>query len=365
MQKTVSASRSVVADAYGRPLRDLRIAVTPECNLDCFFCHMEGASRAGPWRPGSWTPVMTVEDYDIIGEAASRLGVDSFKLTGGEPLIRSDIDSIVEVLSSYGEVSMTTNGILLPLKARSLVNAGLSRVNVSIHSLDDKIYEGITRRRVLKAALSGVKAALSVGLRVKVNMVLLKGVNEADFWRLLDMACEWGFDLQVIELHPAGRGAEVAGKYRRPLDYIEERLSSQAVRVETGRLHNRRVYRLPSGVRVYIVDPVENPLFCMGCYRVRLTWDGRILPCIYWKGRTPNVVDALKSEGSREEKVERVMWVLLKANTLRRPTFLFGPGREPPVNGARLRPLRVSLPSRSRVLVEGVDGITGLQTVYR
>ncbi|BAN89841.1 GTP 3',8-cyclase MoaA [Aeropyrum camini] len=338
-----------VVDAYGRPLRDLRIAITPECNLDCFFCHMEGATESGPMRPGSWSPVLSVEDYDIIGEAASRLGVDSFKLTGGEPLIRGDVEKIVAVLAKYGEVSMTTNGILLPLKASSLRRAGLARVNVSLHSISEEVYEKITRRRAVKLALKGVEAALKAGLRVKVNMVLLRGLNEGEFWRILRLAEDLGFDLQVIEVHPAGRGRRVLSSFRRPIDVVEERLSSMAMAVETGRLHNRRVYRLPSGVRVYLVDPVENPVFCMGCYRVRLTWDGRLLPCIYWKGPYPNVAEALRRGGSRGEKVWRVMKVLLEANALRRPTYLFrlGDGQEPPRIGNR-RGLRLALPGRAK-----------------
>ncbi len=357
--------KAVIADAYGRPLKDLRMAVTPECNLDCFFCHMEGASQSGPEKPGSWKPVISAEEYGIIGEAASLLGVGSFKLTGGEPLLREDVEEIVENLAVYGEVSMTTNGILLPVKARGLARSGLARVNVSIHSLESHVYERITRRRVLGLALKGIEAALNAGLGVKVNMVLLKGVNEDDFWRLLQLAEELGFDLQVIELHPAGRGAKVAGRYRRPLDAIEEKLSSMAVALETGRLHNRRVYRLSRGVRVYIVDPVENPIFCMGCYRVRLTWDGRILPCIYWKGRTPSILEALKSGLSREERVLSVAQVLIEANILRRPTFLFGPDREPE-QGSDGRGLRIGVPSRSKArrVLEGLRGITRPKVVY-
>ena len=345
-----------LVDAYGRPLKDLRLSVTPECNLDCFFCHMEGLTSSGPVRPGAYArmggELLSVDDYYVLSAAASQLGVETYKLTGGEPLVREDVEEIVRVLSerSY-EVSMTTNGTLLPLKARGLAESGLSRVNVSIHGMDLKVYRAIMGRPLLDLALKGVDAALEAGLGVKINFVLVKGVNEGHFWRLLGYAESRGVDVQVIELHPAGRGAKVAGSYRRPLDHIKPKLEAQAVREEKGRLHNRTVYVMPSGIKVYLVDPVYNPRFCEGCFRLRISWDGSILPCLYWKGPRPSILPALRSQASFEEKVEMVKEVLVKANWLRRPSAFYGPGRERPL--AASRPgggLRIRHPSKSSSL---------------
>lgn len=338
----------VLVDAYGRPLKDLRFSVTPECNLDCFFCHMEGLTSRGPVRPGMYSKMggelLYPEDYRLVGIAARELGVSSFKLTGGEPLIREDIAEITRALSETGcEVSMTTNGTLLERKAHELAGAGLSRVNVSIHGLSREIYEKILGRPTLDQALRGVRAALEAGLRVKINYVLVHRLNEGEFWKILDLAEDWGVDVQVIELHPAGRGAKVAREYRAPLRVIEEGLLKASVRVLRGRLHNRRVYELGSGVRVHIVDPVDNPHFCEGCYRLRVSWDGSLLPCIYWKGRRPSLLPALRSGGSVEEKLAKIKEALVEANRLRRPTYFYGVGRDAQPRSLTGR-LRISVP---------------------
>jgi cyclic pyranopterin phosphate synthase len=248
---------------------------------------------------------------------------------------------------------MTTNGTLLEGLAGRLAEAGLRRVNVSIHGLEAKTYARIMGRPLLDRAMRGVRAALEAGLGVKINFVLVRGVNEGDFWRMLSLAEKLGVDVQVIELHPAGRGEKVAGSYRRPLDEIKPKLEAVAVRVERGRLHNRPVYVLPSGVRVYLVEPTGNPVFCQGCERLRISWNGEILPCLYWRGRRPSLLPALRGPGSFEEKVARVAAVLAEANTLRRPTAFYGPGREPPSgDGARLGRLRH--PSRRRIVEEAL-----------
>ncbi len=353
------AGGPVLADAYGRPLKDLRLSVTPECNLDCFFCHMEGLTSRGPLRPGMYArmggELLTPEDYLVIAEAGRRLGIESYKITGGEPLVRPDIVEVVEALaSSGGEVSMTTNGTLLEDLAARLAEAGLSRVNVSIHGLQLKTYTAVMGRPLLPRALRGVKAALSAGLGVKINFVLVRGLNESDFWRLLDFAERNGVDLQVIELHPAGRGAKVAGRYRSPLEEIKSKLEAMAVKVTRGRLHNRPVYLLPSGVKVYIVEPTGNPVFCQGCERLRISWNGEILPCLYWKGERPSLLPALRRASTFEEKVERVAEVLALANTLRRPTAYYGLGRDAPAT-ARRGGLRISHPSRARIVRAAVE----------
>ena len=356
-------AKPVLVDAYGRPLKDLRLSVTPECNLDCFFCHMEGLTSRGPLRPGTYLKMggelLTPGDYEVIAEAGRRLGITSYKITGGEPLVRPDIVDVVESLSrSRGEISMTTNGTLLDVYAARLVEAGLRRVNVSIHGLQLKTYTAVMGRPLLERALRGVKAALEAGLGVKINFVLVRGLNEADFWKMLEMAEEMGIDLQVIELHPAGRGAKVVSSYRSPLEEIKGKLEALAVRVERGRLHNRPVYVLPSGVKVYIVEPTGNPIFCQGCERLRVSWNGELLPCLYWKGRRPSLLPALRSPAGFEEKVRMVAAILAEANTLRRPTAYYSPKNGVVAKSPR-GALRLSHPSKNKIVREALKAASG------
>ncbi|MCE4611263.1 MAG: GTP 3',8-cyclase MoaA [Desulfurococcales archaeon] len=355
--------KPVLVDAYGRPLKDLRLSVTPECNLDCFFCHMEGLTSRGPLRPGTYLKMggelLTPGDYEVIAEAGRRLGIASYKITGGEPLVRPDIVEVIEALArSRGEISMTTNGTLLEAYAFKLADAGLKRVNVSIHGLQLKTYTAIMGRPLLERALKGVKAALEAGLGVKINFVLVRGLNEADFWRMLEMAEDMGIDLQVIELHPAGRGAKVVGSYRSPLEEIKSKLEALAVRVERGRLHNRPVYVLPSGVKVFIVEPTGNPIFCQGCERLRISWNGELLPCLYWKGGKPSLLPALRSSVGFEEKVRMVAAILAEANTLRRPTAYYSPSNSPRASTPR-GSLRLGHPSKARTLRIAMKAVNG------
>lgn len=343
------ASEPLLRDAYGRPLEDLRVLVTPECNLDCFFCHMEGSGLQGPARPGSFRgEMMTPGDYLVLAEAASRIGVSYFRVSGGEPLVRKDICEVIASLSHTGiPVGVTTNGVLLDKYAGCLAGLGVDKVNVSIHSLDPESYKSITRRPLLGSALRGVRSAVDAGLRVKVNIVLLRGKNEGEVKRLIDMAARVGFEIQLIELHPVGRGSRVMNNYV-PAGEVLEKLGFRIVGVERGRIHNRNVLVLDNGVRVTIVDPVENPFFCAGCTRMRIRWDGGVIPCINWRGSTPaNVLRAIRMATSFEKAVEAVISELERANRARRPFYLFPVGDGlPPARNPRGGSLRLQLPGR-------------------
>ena len=319
-------------------MEDIRVLVTPECNLDCYFCHMEGSGLRGPLRPGEagskGIEVMTAGDYLVLAEAARRVGVGYFRVSGGEPLVRRDICDVLASLTSTGiPVGVTTNGVLLPRYAGCLASLGVDKVNVSLHSLNPEEYARITGRPMFRLALEGVRAALDAGLRVKVNFVLLRGRNEGDVKLLVDLAARMGFEVQLIELHPVGRGADRMDEHVPPEEVLK-RMGYAVARVEPGRIHNRRVLILDNGVRVTIVDPVENPLFCAGCTRVRIRWDGGVIPCINWRGEPPvSILPAIRSAGSFEDAVEGVIKSLSLANRYRRPYYLFGPAVEQALDG--------------------------------
>jgi len=316
-----------IQDPYGRPLTNIRLVLTDECNYRCIFCHMEGEPLQGPKKPGRGSPLLLPEDYYIIARSSWLLGVSKFKLTGGEPLLRTDIVEIIESVRAGApgsETSMTTNGYLLSKLADRLAEAGLSRVNISIHSLNPEKYEFITGVPGLSRALEGLRAALDTGLGVKINMVILKYVNEDEVLTMANLAHALGATLQLIELHPVGLGSKFFKKYFYPLNKIERKLISLGARVNYRKdLHNRPIYRLPSGATIEIVKPFNNPLFCAGCTRIRIGPYGDISPCINWKGPRPVLSPVLRAATlSLEEKIILVGDKIIDVVASRAPFYL-------------------------------------------
>lgn len=300
-------------DRYGRPLLNLRVAVTPACDQNCFYCH-----REGHYPP---TVTMTVEEIARMVKVAVEFGVKDVKITGGEPLMRQDITGLVEELrkiASLKEISMVTNAKLLTEElALKLKEAGLSRVNINLPSLNPTVYERITGGRI-DGALRGVKAAINAGLTpVKLNMVLLKGLNDSEVDSMMEASRKLGATLQLIELEPINISAGEYRLYHTSLNEVEERLARRAERIEPRPLmHNRKVYTV-DGARVEVVKPIENTEFCAHCTRMRLTSDGKLKPCLM---REDNLVDAL-SPLRRGVPDEVLKSLFLKANERREPFY--------------------------------------------
>ncbi len=262
----------VLVDNYGRVVRNIRISVTNRCNLRCFYCHREGVKGSEKEISG--------ERIAEIAWAFYKCGVRKVKLTGGEPLLRKDIPEIIQNLPPFREVSMTTNGILLADKAYELKECGLDRVNVSLDTLDAEKYRKITGGDVSKVT-DGIHAACDAGLTpIKVNMILMKGINEDEIREVLDFTNSFNKGgvraiLQLIELLPL-HGLE---KYYIDISKFEKEFSLMAFKVKLRSMHRRKQYWTPIGV-VEFVKPVHNPEFCMNCDRIRVTSDGKIKLCL-------------------------------------------------------------------------------------
>lgn len=278
----------VLTDPYGRPMLNLRIALTRPCNLHCAYCHAEGEDKNT-----DASTEMTCQEIIRISRIAVSLGVSRIKLTGGEPLLRKDIVKIVKGIAAtpgLEELSMTTNGTLLSTIAKELQVNGLKRVNISLPTIDGETYCKLTGGK-LEDVLRGVKAAVQAELTpVKLNMLILKGVNDTHVPEMIQFAMENGVTLQLIELEPLNLSSEYYAVYYKPLDEYEEMLKQEALKVENRRyMQNRRIYHLP-GVKVEVVHPMENSDFCMHCTRLRVTSDGKLKPCLM---RNNNMVDIL------------------------------------------------------------------------
>ncbi|NLV27847.1 MAG: GTP 3',8-cyclase MoaA [Methanomicrobiales archaeon] len=269
-------------DDFGRPVSNIRIAVNSGCNLKCVYCHREGETK--PDAP------LPIEDIKAILNIAHDLGIKSIKFTGGEPLLREDIVDIIRAVPPGIESSMTTNGTLLAGYAHVLRDAGLSRVNISLDSLNPETYRSITGVGVLSDVLEGIEASRNAGLTpIKINMVLLKGVNEGevdDFIRLV--SGDRQMILQIIELMDLGDCPLHAD-----LSDLEDMIAAESRKVITRRMHHRKKYCYDNA-EIEFVRPFHNSDFCRHCNRLRVTSDGKLKPCLL---RDDNLVDIRGKRG--------------------------------------------------------------------
>lgn len=289
------------------------------CNFRCIFCHRENSQE-------SLRGELNHEELGILVEALAKVGIRKYKITGGEPLMRDDIIEVVKSVRNYGlaeDISMTTNGYFLEELAGRLVDGGLNRVNVSLHSLKPERFEFITGVNAVAKVISGIKEATNYDLKIKINFVALKGINEAEVWDVVNFAEGLGVHVQLIELHPVGKGKNVFTDYHALLRDVLNRLSEKASKVIIrGELHNRPIYVLPSGITVEVVRPVLNPIFCAGCSRIRVAPDGSLMPCLSSDLKLPTI-DLIRGKGSRDEKVSGVLDLISKVNDLRRPHVMW------------------------------------------
>ena len=303
-----------LTDNCGRPLLNLRISITQQCNNRCAYCHREGEVQ----RANASAEKMTVQEIVRIANIAVSLGIARVKLTGGEPLMRRDLPEIVRGIASVPglrDLSLTTNGLLLDGIAKTLRDSGLKRVNISLPSLNAETYRKLTGGN-LQDALAGVKAAIAAGFcPVKLNMVILKDLNVSDVPEMIQYASKNDVALQLIELDPINVSDDYYSTHHRGLEELERMLREKAKEVEKRPfMHNRLIYHLPN-VTVEVVHPIENTDFCMHCTRMRVTSDGKLKPCLM---RNDNLTDILTPmhEGASDEKLKQLF---LAANKLREP----------------------------------------------
>lgn len=276
--------KNSLVDNYGRTIKSLRMSVTDRCNLNCIYCHNEGSIGTNS--------EMSVDTISNIVKVATQYGIDKLKISGGEPLLRRDLEEILKSLPPLKDISLTTNGILLKERALSLKEAGLNRVNISLDSLDENVYNSITKCNIvtIPKVISGIKAAIDVGLTpVKLNMVLLKGVNESEIENMLKFAKQFNgkIILQLIQLMDFKK----VKNYLTDMDIIEKELERKTKCVEIRDLHHRKKY-LIDDVEVELVRPVDNTEFCSNCNRLRVTSDGKLRPCLL---TNDNLVDVSKA----------------------------------------------------------------------
>ena len=272
-----------LADDFGREVTGVRISLTDRCNFDCVYCHNEGlGDTRGPMEPSD--AEMSADDVVRFLEVVEGYGVDAVKFTGGEPMLRQDLEEIIERTPDSMEVSMTTNGTFLPGRAADLRTAGLDRVNVSQDALDPDDFAEVTKSGAYEKVLEGVKTAVDAGLDpVKLNMVVFTHTAGYVEEMVEHVAENEGLQLQLIQYMP-----ELTGKPEWNVDIgrVHDWLAEKADRVEHREMHDRKRYFVgeasddETGGMVEIVDPVENEEFCANCGRVRVTHEGYLKGCL-------------------------------------------------------------------------------------
>ncbi|MDI3502577.1 MAG: 3,8-cyclase [Archaeoglobi archaeon] len=274
-------------DLYGRPITNLRISVTQRCNLRCIYCHHEGQN-------GQFDEEIDREDILKVVKVAGEFGVRKLKITGGEPLLREDLPDIVNEIEGMREISITTNGVLLSDLAEELKECGVTRVNVSLDSLREERYMKVTgaKKGIFERVVEGIELAHELDLTpVKINTVLLRGINEDEIQDLINFVSGKKMILQLIEL--IGDDA-----LRGDILRVEKVLRERAKGVVFRKMHNRPKYFL-NGAEIEVVKPVRNPEFCMHCTRMRVTSDGKLKPCLL---RDDNLVSI---RGCTEEEIRK------------------------------------------------------------
>ncbi|MEF8873157.1 MAG: GTP 3',8-cyclase MoaA [Candidatus Thermoplasmatota archaeon] len=292
-------------DPYGREMTNIRLALTQRCNLGCFYCHREGEEKKLETK-------LDLREVRKIVKTASDLGMHKVKFSGGEPLLHPDIEEIIEFSSEYMEdVSLTTNGVLLKSEAKGLKEEGLDRVNVSLDTVDPKTYQKITGKRKLSDVKEGIRRAVEVGLfPVKVNMLLMRGLNHEEVWDMVDWVSDLDAILQVIELtsNEEEIDREFYQEHHVPLKNLASELEERAVRTEKRRMHARKKYFLEEPeVEVELVRTMHNSTFCDNCTRLRVTSNGELKPCLLRTDNHVSIREELKrDEGIKDKFIEAI-----------------------------------------------------------
>ena len=306
----------MLSDSYNRPIRDLRVSLTDRCNFRCFYCLPHGEPPIAPKEQ-----MLSYEEIEYVCEIFVGLGIEKLRLTGGEPMLRRDIETIIQKLarlktSGLSDLALTTNGYYLPDRAQSLKDAGLDRVTISLDSLKRDVFKRMTGVDVLDKVLAGIAAAKAAGLEpIKINAVMVRGHNEDEVADFAAFARDYDVKMRFIEFMPLDSGHEwaradvVSGKEIR--DRISERFPLVRVEVARGSDTSSR-YRFADGApgEIGIIAPVTEP-FCGACSRIRLTADGQIRTCLF-STVEHSLRDVVRSGATRAEIIDYIHSVIQK-----------------------------------------------------
>lgn len=267
-------------DRVGREINYLRISITDLCNLRCVYCMPKDGVKKK-----KHCEILTLEEIEEVVKAASKLGVNKIRLTGGEPLVRRGVVELIEKIAKIpgiDDIAMTTNGVLLKNQAKELKKAGLNRVNISLDTFNEDKYRYITRGGKLQEAIEGIKAAKEAGLTpIKINTVLIKGFNDDEIEDFVNITLKNEIDIRFIELMPIGENGNWDKEHYISNKIVLEKFPDLIPLENKDKSAPAKLYKLPKAKgKVGLINPISSH-FCCNCNRIRLTADGKIKPCLH------------------------------------------------------------------------------------
>lgn len=271
----------MLRDRFDRKVTYLRVSVTERCNFRCRYCMAE--------KPFNWVPKENLLSYEELF-AFIKIGIDNgirkIRLTGGEPTTRENLDELVAMIHTYAphvDIGLTTNGFLLPDQAEKLKRAGLQRVNISLDSLERETLHFITQKYVLNEIMAGIDAAIKAGLEIKINSVILRGINDHEIVSLFEYAKGIGAQIRYIEYMENTHATNALQGLRS--DEIIDRLSQKFSFIPIGKESTgpANLYEMADGYRFGTIEPHRHD-FCATCDRLRLTAEGDLIGCLYFEG---------------------------------------------------------------------------------
>ncbi|MCQ2849616.1 GTP 3',8-cyclase MoaA [Helicobacter pylori] len=299
----------MLVDSFNRVIDYIRVSVTKQCNFRCQYCM-------------PITPLNFFDDEELLPldnvleflKIAIDEGVKKIRITGGEPLLRKGLDEFIAKLHAYNKevaLVLSTNGFLLKKMAKDLKNAGLSRVNVSLDSLKSDRVLKISQKDALKNTLEGIEESLKVGLKLKLNTVVMKGVNDDEILELLEYAKNRSIQIRYIEFMENTHAKDLVKglKEEEILDLIAQKY--KIMETEKPKQGSSKIYTLENGYQFGIIAPHSDD-FCQSCNRIRLASDGKICPCLYYQ-------DAIDAKEAIINKDTKMIKRLLKQSIINKP----------------------------------------------
>ena len=283
-------------DSFNREIDYLRVSVTSRCNFRCLYCM--------PDTPFEWEPKENLLSYEEMFEfikIAIDNGIKKVRLTGGEPLLRKDLDRFINMIYSYApdiDLALTTNGYFLPTSAKKLKDAGLKRVNISLDSLKKETYQKIAQKDVLQKVIKGIEESINVGLKVKLNCVVLKNQNDDEIVDLLKYAMDKNVTIRFIEyMENNTANSQISGLNS------EEILNKISKEFKFKKLHRdnspAQYYKIENSNYIFgIIEPHKDD-FCQNCNRIRLTAEGFLIPCLFFD-EAMSIKDAVKEKNIKK-----------------------------------------------------------------
>lgn len=290
-------------DKYGRNIDYMRISITDRCNLRCGYCMpKEGV----PWI--AHDEILRFEEIVEVVRKAAVLGIKKIKITGGEPLVRSGVESLITDIKSIDgieQVTLTTNGVLLEERLPNLIRAGIDGINISLDTLEPVQYREMTGRDSLEAVLSAIEAAVQAGVSLKINSVIIKGINENQICGLARFASDRNIVLRFIELMPIGLGKNFDAMGQ---EAIMARLEAEfgKGKPDAAKGNGPATYYSFGGCKIGFISALSHK-FCESCNRVRLTSDGKLKLCLQYSDGV-DLKPALRQDGNLQELIEKAVF---------------------------------------------------------